>query len=35
MESGSRVIAAYLRVVNPLVLRSGKDLKGLWASAGG
>jgi hypothetical protein len=34
-ESSARVIPAYLRAINPLVLCTGRDLKNLWAGAGG
>jgi len=35
MEHSIRVVPVYLRAVNPLVLSTGKDLKALWAGAGG
>jgi hypothetical protein len=34
-EPSIRVVPVYLCAVNPLVLRSHKDLKALWAAAGG
>ncbi|MGA2850109.1 MAG: hypothetical protein ABSE46_14015 [Terracidiphilus sp.] len=35
MEHSIRVVPVYLCAVNPLVLRSHKDLKALWFAAGG